>query len=88
MDKSRLPRKFLAAWHRNPRPVGRRQTTICHSYIHALHMIGAISEDDKARKLSDWFSQVTDDPEAWERRHKLLTQNILGWKDCNKIFGE
>eukprot|EP00957_Ditylum_brightwellii_P150857 11487037-Ditylum_brightwellii.AAC.1 len=55
MDKSCLPRKFLAAWHRNPHPVGRRQTTRRHSYIHALRMIGVISEDDKARKLSDWF---------------------------------
>eukprot|EP00957_Ditylum_brightwellii_P083893 6376030-Ditylum_brightwellii.AAC.1 len=57
MGESRLPRKFLAAWHQNPRPVGRRQMTIRHSYIHALHIIGAISEDDKAGKLSDWFPQ-------------------------------
>eukprot|EP00957_Ditylum_brightwellii_P151944 11570561-Ditylum_brightwellii.AAC.1 len=88
MDKSRLSRKFLAAWHRNPRPVGRRQTTIHHSYIHALHMIGTISEDDKAGKLSDWFPLVMDDTKDWERRRKLLTPNILGWKDHNKIFGE
>eukprot|EP00957_Ditylum_brightwellii_P155529 11838846-Ditylum_brightwellii.AAC.1 len=54
MDESRLPRKFLAAWH-YPRPVGRRQTTIRHSCIHALRMIGAIPEDDKVGKLSDWF---------------------------------
>eukprot|EP00957_Ditylum_brightwellii_P099540 7582634-Ditylum_brightwellii.AAC.1 len=57
IDESRLPRKFLAAWHRNPCPIGRRQTTICHSYIHALCMIGATSEKDKAGKLSDWFPQ-------------------------------
>eukprot|EP00957_Ditylum_brightwellii_P090312 6877990-Ditylum_brightwellii.AAC.1 len=57
MDESRLPRKFLVAWHRNFRPVGRRQMTIRHSYIHALCMIGAILEDDKAGKLSDWFPQ-------------------------------
>eukprot|EP00957_Ditylum_brightwellii_P149765 11405447-Ditylum_brightwellii.AAC.1 len=36
MDESRLPRKFLVAWHMNPCPVGRRQTTIHHLYIHAL----------------------------------------------------
>eukprot|EP00957_Ditylum_brightwellii_P186989 14240851-Ditylum_brightwellii.AAC.1 len=30
MRESRLPRKFLAAWYRNPRPVGRTQTTIRH----------------------------------------------------------
>eukprot|EP00957_Ditylum_brightwellii_P203720 15335926-Ditylum_brightwellii.AAC.1 len=68
MDKSCLPRKFLAAWHRNTRHIGRRQTTIRHLYIHALHMIGTISEDDKAGKLSDWFPQVLGDPEAWERK--------------------
>eukprot|EP00957_Ditylum_brightwellii_P201338 15325173-Ditylum_brightwellii.AAC.1 len=67
MDESHLPRKFVAAWHRNPHPVGRRQTTIRHSYIHALCIIGTISEDDKAGKLSDWFPQVTDQLEAWER---------------------
>eukprot|EP00957_Ditylum_brightwellii_P123798 9437292-Ditylum_brightwellii.AAC.1 len=66
-DKSCLPRKFLAVWHRKQWPVGRRQTTICHSYIHALHMISAIQEDDKAGKLSDWFLQVMDGPEVWER---------------------
>eukprot|EP00957_Ditylum_brightwellii_P086764 6602355-Ditylum_brightwellii.AAC.1 len=53
MGKSCLPRKFLAVWHSNPCPVGRRQMTIRHSYIHALHMIGTSKEDDKARKLSD-----------------------------------
>eukprot|EP00957_Ditylum_brightwellii_P200919 15315495-Ditylum_brightwellii.AAC.1 len=53
MDKSCLPRKFLAVWHRNPHPIGKRQTTIRHSYIHALHMIGTILEYDKAGKLSD-----------------------------------
>eukprot|EP00957_Ditylum_brightwellii_P084466 6423185-Ditylum_brightwellii.AAC.1 len=57
MDESRLPKKFLAAWHRNPHSIGRRQTTIRHSYIHALRMIGAILEEDKAGKLSDWFPQ-------------------------------
>ena len=88
MDKSRLPRKFLAAWNRNPCPVGRRQTTIRHSYLHALHMIGAIPEDDKAGKLSDWFTQVTDDSKDWERRRKLLMPNILGRKDRDEIFGE
>eukprot|EP00957_Ditylum_brightwellii_P123232 9396158-Ditylum_brightwellii.AAC.1 len=88
MDESRLPRKFLAAWHRNPRPVGRRKTTIRHLYIHALCMIGAIWEDDKAGELSDWFPQVLDDLEAWERKRKLLTPNILGQKDRNGIFGE
>eukprot|EP00957_Ditylum_brightwellii_P030519 2311404-Ditylum_brightwellii.AAC.1 len=88
MDKSRLPRKFLAAWHKNPRPVGRRQMTIRHSYIHVLRMIGAILEDDKVGKLSDWFPLVTNDPKDWERRRTLLTPNILGRKDHNKIFGE
>eukprot|EP00957_Ditylum_brightwellii_P142649 10868564-Ditylum_brightwellii.AAC.1 len=88
MDKSHLPRKFLAPWHRNPHSLGSRQTTICHSYIHALHMIGAISEDDKAGKLSDWFPQILDDPKAWKILHKLLMPNKLGRKDCNELFGE
>eukprot|EP00957_Ditylum_brightwellii_P142945 10892095-Ditylum_brightwellii.AAC.1 len=87
MDESCLPRKCLAAWHRNPYPVGRRQTTIRYSYIHALRMIDAILEDDKAGKLSDCLPQLTDDLEAWERRRKPLTPNILGPKDCNGIFG-
>eukprot|EP00957_Ditylum_brightwellii_P123825 9439061-Ditylum_brightwellii.AAC.1 len=86
MDESRLPRKFLAAWHRNPCPVGRRQITIRHSYIHALRMIGAISKKDKAGKLSDWFPQVLNDPETWERKRKLLMPNMIGSKDCNKLF--
>ena len=30
-------------------------------------MIGAIPEDDKAGKLSDWFPQVTDDPKDCNR---------------------
>eukprot|EP00957_Ditylum_brightwellii_P054802 4152960-Ditylum_brightwellii.AAC.1 len=64
MDKSCLPRKFFAAWYRKPRPVGRRQTLMRHSYIHALRMIGAISEDNKVRKLSDWFLQMLDDPKV------------------------
>eukprot|EP00957_Ditylum_brightwellii_P018292 1377813-Ditylum_brightwellii.AAC.1 len=34
-------------------------------------MIGAVSKDDKAGKISDWFSKVTDDSEVWERRRKL-----------------
>jgi hypothetical protein len=51
-------------------------------------MIGAIAEDDKTGKLSDWFPQVTDDPKDWERRRKLLTPNILGRKDRDEIFGE
>eukprot|EP00957_Ditylum_brightwellii_P004781 364356-Ditylum_brightwellii.AAC.1 len=68
MDKLYLPRKFLAAWHRNPWPVGRRQTTICHSYIHALQLIGRIPEDNKDGKLYDWFLQVMDDPDVWERQ--------------------
>eukprot|EP00957_Ditylum_brightwellii_P204887 15341233-Ditylum_brightwellii.AAC.1 len=86
MDRPCLPRKFLALWHRNPRPVGRRQITIHHSYIHALHMIGAIQEDNKIGKLSDWFLQVTDDPKAWERWCKLLIPNVLGQKDQAKIL--
>eukprot|EP00957_Ditylum_brightwellii_P113715 8670234-Ditylum_brightwellii.AAC.1 len=36
MEETRLPCKFLAACHIHPRPVGRPQTTIRHTYVHAL----------------------------------------------------
>eukprot|EP00957_Ditylum_brightwellii_P033504 2539090-Ditylum_brightwellii.AAC.1 len=86
MDEFCLPRKFLAACHRNPHLVDRRQTIMHHSFIHTLHMIITILEDDKAGKLSDWFPQVTDDTEVLERQHTLLMPNILGQKDCNELL--
>eukprot|EP00957_Ditylum_brightwellii_P199038 15172128-Ditylum_brightwellii.AAC.1 len=52
MDKTRLPRKFIGAWHTNPRPVGRQQQTIRHTYLHALSMVGAIPTEDKEGKFA------------------------------------
>eukprot|EP00957_Ditylum_brightwellii_P038858 2937287-Ditylum_brightwellii.AAC.1 len=47
MEETRLPCKFIGAWHVNPHPVGRPQQTISHKYLHALHMMGAILTEDK-----------------------------------------
>eukprot|EP00957_Ditylum_brightwellii_P074225 5640121-Ditylum_brightwellii.AAC.1 len=47
MEETRLPRKFIGAWHMNLRPIGRPQQTIRHTYLSALHLMGAIPADDK-----------------------------------------
>eukprot|EP00957_Ditylum_brightwellii_P175671 13375941-Ditylum_brightwellii.AAC.1 len=78
MDKTRLPRKFIGAWHTKPCPVGRPQQTIRHTYLHALWMVEAIPTEDKEGKFATWFPQVTKDPKEWERRQKLLTPNLIG----------
>ena len=81
MGENRLPRKFIAAWHTNPRPTGRPQQTLRHTYLHALRMLGAIPQDDKEGKLETWFPQAIDDPKDWERRRRALTPNLIGRKD-------
>ena len=81
MGENRLPRKFIAAWHTNPRPMGRPQQTLRHTYLHALRMLGAIPQDDKEGKLETWFPQAIDDPKDWERRRRALTPNLIGRKD-------
>ena len=77
MEETRLPRKFIGAWHVNPRPIGRPQQTIRHTYLRALRLMGAISEDDKEGKFSDWFPQATKDPKDWEKCPRLLTPNLI-----------
>eukprot|EP00957_Ditylum_brightwellii_P182850 13928229-Ditylum_brightwellii.AAC.1 len=62
MRENRLPRKFIAAWHTNPRPTGRPQQTMRHTCLHALRMLEAIPQDDKEGKLETWFPQAIDEP--------------------------
>ena len=81
MEENRLPRKFISTWHINPRSHGRPQTTIRHTYMHALRMIEAISPDDKQGQLETWLKPILYDPRAWEARRKTLTPNLIGWKE-------
>eukprot|EP00957_Ditylum_brightwellii_P097993 7463698-Ditylum_brightwellii.AAC.1 len=60
MEETRLPRKFIGVWHVNPRPTGRPQQTIRHTYFRALRLMGTIPEGDKEGKFSDWFPQAGD----------------------------
>eukprot|EP00957_Ditylum_brightwellii_P008770 665072-Ditylum_brightwellii.AAC.1 len=66
INESRLPRKFINAWHPNPRPVGCPLTTIRHTYLHALRLVEAIPEDDKQGKINDWMPTICQDPIGWE----------------------
>eukprot|EP00957_Ditylum_brightwellii_P008260 624392-Ditylum_brightwellii.AAC.1 len=56
MKESWLLRKFINAWHPKAQPVGRPLTTICHTYIHTLQVVGKIPEFDDINKLNDWMS--------------------------------
>ena len=80
MEEKRLPRKFLAAWHIHPRPVGRPQTTIRHTYLHALRFAGVTEESDKAGKLSDWMPTIQEDPKKWNTFPRSITPNLIGKK--------
>eukprot|EP00957_Ditylum_brightwellii_P043379 3289030-Ditylum_brightwellii.AAC.1 len=62
MEESELPREFIAAWNGNTRYVGGSQTTICHTYLHALHMVCAIDLEDKQGSLEKCFLQLIEDP--------------------------
>eukprot|EP00957_Ditylum_brightwellii_P207441 15353002-Ditylum_brightwellii.AAC.1 len=68
MEESRLPMKFINAWYPKARPVGRPLTTIRHTYLQALRLIGEIPEDDEDGRLNDWMPTIRKDPPAWERR--------------------
>eukprot|EP00957_Ditylum_brightwellii_P162792 12396825-Ditylum_brightwellii.AAC.1 len=81
MEETRLPRKFIGAWHVNPHPIRRPQQTIRHTYLSALCLMGAISTDDKQGNFATWFPQATNDPKEWEARRKLLTPNLIGRKE-------
>eukprot|EP00957_Ditylum_brightwellii_P127161 9695894-Ditylum_brightwellii.AAC.1 len=78
IDKTRLPRKFIGAWHTNPRPVGCPQQTIWHTYLHALCIMGAIPKEDKEGKFETWFPQAIEDLKEWVRCRKLFTPNLIG----------
>eukprot|EP00957_Ditylum_brightwellii_P117564 8966390-Ditylum_brightwellii.AAC.1 len=66
MKETRLPRKFIGAWHVNPPPTGRPQQTIQHTYLRALRLMGTILEGKKEGKFSDRFPQATKDTKDWE----------------------
>eukprot|EP00957_Ditylum_brightwellii_P071764 5455091-Ditylum_brightwellii.AAC.1 len=53
ISESHLPRMFVNAWHENPRPVGQPLTTIRHTYLHSLRLIGEISDEDDVGLLDD-----------------------------------
>eukprot|EP00957_Ditylum_brightwellii_P147159 11205493-Ditylum_brightwellii.AAC.1 len=85
MEETRLPRKFIGAWHVKPQPTGHPRQTIWHTYLRALRLMGAISEDDKEGKFSDWFPQATKDPKDEEKRWRLLTPNLIGCKELTEV---
>eukprot|EP00957_Ditylum_brightwellii_P079603 6052991-Ditylum_brightwellii.AAC.1 len=64
MRENRIPHKFIAAWHTNPRPKGRPEQTMRHTYLSALRMLEAILQDDKEGKLERWFPQAIDGPKV------------------------
>eukprot|EP00957_Ditylum_brightwellii_P146761 11172932-Ditylum_brightwellii.AAC.1 len=66
MEETRLPPKFIGAWHINPRPTGRPQQTIRHTYLHVLCLMGTIPADDKEGKFSDWFPKPPRIPKIGE----------------------
>eukprot|EP00957_Ditylum_brightwellii_P048902 3710257-Ditylum_brightwellii.AAC.1 len=53
MEETRLPQKFIGAWHINPHPTGCPQQTIRHTYLRALRLVSAIPADDKEGNFSD-----------------------------------
>eukprot|EP00957_Ditylum_brightwellii_P164344 12511475-Ditylum_brightwellii.AAC.1 len=79
MKESQLPIKFLTAWHPKARPVGRPLTTIRHTYLHILWLVGAIPEFNDIRKLNNWMPGICKDPSVWERKKLELTLRIIGY---------
>ena len=84
MPENRIPRKFLNAWHRASRPVGRPQQTMRHTYIHALQLAKFIPEDDYSGKLADWVPKTSTN--EWNEKRKELTPRILGRKENEYDF--
>eukprot|EP00957_Ditylum_brightwellii_P026331 1991787-Ditylum_brightwellii.AAC.1 len=74
MPENRLPR--------------RPQTTIRHSYLHALRFTGALPEGEKNGKLADWIPRIIDDPNEWERFRKSLTPNLTGRQNRERGIGQ
>eukprot|EP00957_Ditylum_brightwellii_P178830 13621594-Ditylum_brightwellii.AAC.1 len=79
MNESQLPRKFVNAWHPNPRPVGCPLTTTRHTYLHALRVAEVISEDDKQGKLKNWMPTIHQDPIGWDKWRLEITPNLAGY---------
>eukprot|EP00957_Ditylum_brightwellii_P135657 10344938-Ditylum_brightwellii.AAC.1 len=79
MKESRLPWKFINAWHTNPHLVGCPLTMIRHTYLHALKLIKEIPWKDKDRRLTDWMPTIQLDPQEWDNRRLALTPNIVGY---------
>ena len=61
MGPERIPRKFLTAWVRHPRPHGRPQYTFGHSLNKTLERAG-ITTDFKT------WSQMAQDRASWRAR--------------------
>eukprot|EP00957_Ditylum_brightwellii_P000098 7369-Ditylum_brightwellii.AAC.1 len=78
MEEAQLPCKFIATWHIHPSPVGCLQTTIHHTYVHALQFAEVIPPMDKSGKLSDWLPKITEEPKEWENLRCGLTPNLTG----------
>uniref|UniRef100_A0A7S2I8R2 Endonuclease-reverse transcriptase n=2 Tax=Helicotheca tamesis TaxID=374047 RepID=A0A7S2I8R2_9STRA len=85
MKETRLPRKFINAWHPNPRPVGRPLTTIRHTYLRALKLIDELDESDSAGKLDGWMRTIRLNPPDWETRRLALTPHIIGFQSPTNI---
>eukprot|EP00957_Ditylum_brightwellii_P041893 3173027-Ditylum_brightwellii.AAC.1 len=79
MSESRLPRKFINAWHKKPRPVGQPLVTIWHTYLHSLRLIGEILADDDVSLLDDWMSTIWKDPTDWDQCRFDLTPLTVGY---------
>eukprot|EP00957_Ditylum_brightwellii_P089665 6828596-Ditylum_brightwellii.AAC.1 len=79
MEKSCLPRKFINNWYPKACPVGGPLTTIHHTYLQALQLIGEILEDDEDGRLNDWMPTIWKDPPTWECRRLELTPHIIGY---------
>eukprot|EP00957_Ditylum_brightwellii_P146861 11180576-Ditylum_brightwellii.AAC.1 len=86
MGENRLPCKIIVVWHTNPRPTGRPQQTMRHTYAHALRMLEEILQDDMEGKLETWFPQAVDKPKVWEYQRRAIMPNLIGQKDKEIVF--
>eukprot|EP00957_Ditylum_brightwellii_P120141 9167196-Ditylum_brightwellii.AAC.1 len=56
------PAGKYSAWHVHPQPVEHAQTTIPHTYMHALQFTEVLTTEDKNGKLVDWMPEIVEDP--------------------------
>eukprot|EP00957_Ditylum_brightwellii_P015622 1178462-Ditylum_brightwellii.AAC.1 len=85
MEETRLPQKFIGAWHIYPCPTGCPQQTIWHTYLRALCLMGATPADNKEGKFSDWFPQATKAPKDGGKHRRLLMPNLIGRKEQTEV---